>query len=276
MSRHAPGLTSHACTSCGSAALAASQAQATPNEAGDRTAMNAMRRRVVIAASLLPLNAPLLVSCGRREPVEDYSDKLTPGILLEEEKALLPAGELLRDLHPKGLALTKLSEGWVPRLYNDAAGYCTIGYGHLAYRSRCDGKTPKEFLGGISEEVGSQLLLVDMQRAQSALQLAVRNHPALLSDTQYAALCDFIFNVGGGNFRSSTLLRLILARQFDGVPAQLRRWILAGGKVFEGLKKRREREIELFFDGQAIPKAIPRADEDLSPLDVLPPSLAQR
>lgn len=231
-----------------------------------------MQRRTALAAILISPLMPLVGGCTRDETAETLIEKFAPGILLEDERALLPAEETLRTLHPKGLALTKLSEGWVSKLYNDAAGYCTVGYGHLAYRNRCDGRTPKEFLKGISEEEGTKLLIVDMHRAQSALQLAVRKHLDILNDRQYAALCDFIFNVGAVNFRESTLLRLIRAKQFDGVPAQFRRWTLAGGSVFEGLKKRREREIELFFDGQPIPKAVPRPDEDLSPLDILPPS----
>jgi hypothetical protein len=51
----------------------------------------------------------------------------------------------------------------------------------------------------------------------------------------------------------------------------MRRWVLAGGKRYQGLVMRREREIALFFDGQRAPRGLPRADEDLSPLDILPP-----
>jgi lysozyme len=245
----------------------------------DRVVRQADSRPMDRRRALAVLAAPALAAfgaCARRVELasaENLDEKFAPGILLEDDKALLPAGEVLRPLHPKGLRLTKASEGWVPKLYNDAAGYCTVGYGHLVYRNRCDGVNPKEFLGGIDEEAGTRLLLGDMERAQTALQLAVRNHPSLLNDLQFAALCDFIFNVGNTNFRESTLLRLIKAKQFDSVPAQLRRWTLAGGKVFEGLKKRREAEIELFFDGQPVPRAIPRADEDLSPLDIRPAGL---
>jgi GH24 family phage-related lysozyme (muramidase) len=241
----------------------------------DRQALNGGaasrgRRDIVTALALAPI-LPLLSACARPE-APSLSDKPTNVIFLEtdEERAVLPQGEELRRLHDKGLALTKASEGWVNHLYNDAAGYCTVGYGHLCYRKRCDGQSPREYLKGLAEAAGSDLLRGDMQKAQIAVQLAIPNHRQLLNDFQYAALCDFVFNAGAANFRSSTLLKVVLDQQLDRVPAQFRRWILAGGKKFKGLEIRREGEIALFFEGQPVPRSMPRADEDLSPLDIRP------
>lgn len=227
---------------------------------------SAGRRGILRALALAPV-VPMLHACAQ-PTIASLPDKPTNGIFLEDERAVLPEGETLRALHPKGLQLTKISEGWVPRLYNDAAGYCTVGYGHLCYKARCDGATPSEFLKGISETAGTELLRLDMQKAQIAVQAAIPGHRERLNDFQYAALCDFAFNVGGGNFRSSTLLKVVLDRQFDRVPAQFRRWVLARGIRFNGLVKRREGEIALFFEGMAIPKSVPRQDDDLSPLDI--------
>jgi lysozyme len=39
-----------------------------------------------------------------------------------------------------------------------------------------------------------------------------------LTDDQYAALCDIVYNIGGANFRNSTLLQVVNAQQFDRVP----------------------------------------------------------
>lgn len=195
-------------------------------------------------------------------------DRLPSGLLVEEQeqgKALPPAGVQIRPVHPKGLELTKVSEGWVPKLYNDAAGYCTIGYGHLIKKARCNGTEPSEFLPGISKARGSTLLVSDMSGAQITVARAVK---VPLSDVQYSALTDFVFNVGGTNFRTSTLLKRINANQFDQVPVQLRRWTMAGGKTYPGLVTRREAEIALFFDGQPTPKVLPKAGEDVSPIDM--------
>lgn len=195
-------------------------------------------------------------------------DRPASGLLIEEleqGKAIPPAGVQIRPVHPKGLELTKVSEGWVPKLYNDAAGYCTIGYGHLLKKARCNGTEPAEFLAGISKTRGSILLVSDMSGAQITVAMAVK---VPLSDVQYSALTDFVFNVGGANFRASTLLKRINANQFDQVPVQLRRWILAGGKSYPGLVTRRDAEIALFFDGQPTPRGLPRAGEDISQIDV--------
>lgn len=209
-----------------------------------------------------------LTGCSFNPPSAQDLDRPPSGLLVEEQevgKSLPPAGLQIRPVHPKGLKLTKVSEGWVARLYNDAAGYCTIGYGHLIKKSRCNGTEPTEFLSSITEARGTTLLTEDMGGAQIAVATAVK---VPINDLQYSALTDFVFNVGAANFRSSTLLKRINANQFDQVPVQLRRWTQAGGKTYPGLVTRREREIALFFDGQPVPRELPRAGEDVSEVDV--------
>jgi len=216
-------------------------------------------------ASLLILPFVPLAGC-EQDVTPTYRDALTPGIFLEPEyRAVLPEGIELRPVYQKGIDLTKLSEGFRGELYNDAAGYCTIGYGHLIKHARCDGSEPRTFRDGITEPEGEELLRTDMRTPRHAVMTAVSID---LTDGQYAALCDFVFNVGTGNFRSSTLLKRVNARRFDDVPFQFRRWVYAGGKPLAGLETRREREIELFFDGIGIPRAVPSPDEDLSPIDI--------
>src|SRR6266446_10625586 len=100
-----------------------------------------------------------------------------------------------------------------------------------------------------------------MSSAQSAVMLAL-NSDLNLTDGQYAALCDFAFNVGGKNLKTSTLLTYVNNQEFDKVPSQFRRWVRAGSKEISGLMARREREIALFFDGMPIPRAAPGEDED--------------
>ena len=59
-------------------------------------------------------------------------DHITDGIFAEQGyKAALPQGMVLRPVYDKGILLTKDAEGFRPRLYNDIAQHCTIGYGHL-------------------------------------------------------------------------------------------------------------------------------------------------
>lgn len=88
-----------------------------------------------------------------------------------------------------------------------------------------------------------------MRYSQLAVMEAVTRE---LSDSEYAALCDFVFNVSGGGFNKPTLFKVINAPEFNQVPFELRRWVAANKKELPGLKTRRENEIRLFFDNKPI------------------------
>jgi len=57
-----------------------------------------------------------------------------------------------------------------------------------------------------------------------------------------------VFNLGSGNLSSSTLLKKLNNSEYDEVPAQIRRWNKAGGKVLDGLIRRREAEAKMFMN----------------------------
>ena len=222
--------------------------------------------RVVIIVLLAALG--LVAGCEKASEADYPSqDTLTPGIFLdtESQRAVLPAGVEIRKVYAKGIELTKESEGFRSRLYNDAANYCTIGYGHLIKLAPCDGNESNEFRAGISVPQGTEILRRDMEKAERGIMTLVDTD---LTDGQYGALCDFVFNVGAGNFRTSTLRRRVEARDFDRIPFEFRRWVSAGSRKLSGLAKRREKEISLFFEEIGIPRAIPPADVDLSPIDI--------
>jgi len=196
--------------------------------------------------------------------VLDRPDHLTAGALLEPDSAI--SDQLRRELrrvYAAGLSLTKRSEGWSASLYHDVARYCTIGYGHLIKKAACDGSESMEFRNGITEPRGEELLVGDLATAQSTVASAVT---AKLTDGQFAALVDFVFNVGGANFRNSSLLRVVNAGETNSVPVQLRRWVFAKGKAWPGLQTRREGEIDLYFEGLPRP---PASTELVTPIDIL-------
>ena len=56
-----------------------------------------------------------------------------------------------------------------------------------------------------------------------------------------------VYNLGGGNLNASTMLKVLNAGQYEEVPAQMMRWNKAGGKVLEGLTRRRQAEANLFM-----------------------------
>ena len=212
-----------------------------------------------------------LLGCSQKKDleIEQISDALTPGIFWEDiqTRALIPADMVLRPVYPAGINLTKISEGFRSHLYNDAAGFCTIGYGHLIYKKPCNNNNieEQEFINGISEFRGEEILITDMDWAKYSVMNAVSVD---LTPGQYAALVDFVFNVGSSNFKNSTLLKKINSGQHDNVPVQLKRWIRAGGKVYQGLVTRRENEIDLYLENTTIPRLLPRAGEELPDIDI--------
>jgi len=138
-------------------------------------------------------------------------------------------------------------EGFRGSLYNDAAGNCTIGYGHLVHRGRCNGSEPAEFKKGIGEQQAEELLRTDAQTAADAVRRFVH---VPLNQAQFDALVSFVYNLGAGAFEGSTLLKDLNARNFAAVPGQLEQWVHAGGQVLAGLVARREAEARLFTTGR--------------------------
>jgi lysozyme len=114
------------------------------------------------------------------------------------------------------------------------AGYWTIGYGHL-----CSKNHP-----AITLEEGERLLNLDLATAWGA---ALRQCPrlAVQSPERQAVIVDFVFNLGEGRLRSSTLRKRIAADRWDLVPHELRKWVWGGGRKLPGLIRRREAEIAL-------------------------------
>lgn len=191
---------------------------------------------------------------------------LTPGIFLDDSfQRALPPGVAPRHVSAEGLAITKAAEAWRSRLYNDAASYCTIGYGHLIKKRPCDGSEPPAFLQGLTESAGEELLRGDMEKAEVAVMTMVT---VPLTDPQYASLVDFVFNVGSGNFGRSRLLQVVGGGpdRYGEVRYELARWVKAGNTVFPGLRTRRTREANLFFSGMPEPRAT--APADLPLLDI--------
>jgi lysozyme len=67
-----------------------------------------------------------------------------------------------------------------------------------------------------------------------------------LEQNQFDALVSWTYNLGPSNLNKSTMLKVLNASAYEDVPAQIKRWNKAGGKVLEGLVRRREAEALLF------------------------------
>jgi len=110
----------------------------------------------------------------------------------------------------------------------------TLGWGHT--------KDVKEF-DTCSIEKANEWVLQDCANAIDCINHHVT---AGINQNQFDALVSFVFNVGGGNFQSSTLLRELNAGDFKGAAEQFLRWDKQKGKVLPGLTKRRQAEKALF------------------------------
>jgi lysozyme len=129
--------------------------------------------------------------------------------------------------------------------YLDQVGVWTIGVGH----------TGPELHGGITwtREKVMEVFRADVARFAAAVTKLVG---AALKPHEFDALVSFAFNVGTGNFASSTLLRKLNALDYRGAGEQFSRW--NKGKIngvlteLPVLTARRRRERKLFEEGQYV------------------------
>lgn len=128
-----------------------------------------------------------------------------------------------------------LDGGERAQAYRDAVGVLTIGWGHT--------RTVKSDDMTITRAQAEDLLRSDVSSAEAAVNKAVK---VSLNQNQFDALVSFVFNLGEGNFRKSTLLKKLNNGNYAEVPSELLRWVNAGGKPLPGLVRRRKAEATLF------------------------------
>lgn len=136
-----------------------------------------------------------------------------------------------------GLKFIAKWEGMELKSYPDPATGAepwTIGVGHTG------GVKPDDTC---TEEEALEWLKDDCRKAEQCIEDHVEVD---LNQNQIDALVSFIFNLGCGNFRSSTLLKLINVCNMEAAAKQFQKWNKGNGKVMAGLTSRRNAESELF------------------------------
>lgn len=134
------------------------------------------------------------------------------------------------------VSLIKDFEGLELTAYKDIVGVWTIGYGHT--------KTARPGMS-ITKDEAEGLLRDDLAWVEDTINTNVKIE---LTQDQYDALASFIYNVGAGAFKRSTMLRKLNAGDVVGAAAEFKRWNKAGGKAIRGLTRRRKAE-EAWFNG---------------------------
>lgn len=133
-----------------------------------------------------------------------------------------------------GIEIIKHFEGLRLEAYLCPAGVPTIGYGH----------TKGVKLGQkITKEQAEQFLADDYLEAEQQVAHLVK---VPLKHNQLEALTSFVFNLGIGNLRSSTLLRKLNTGDYIGAGQEFDKWVYSKGVKLNGLIARRKEERKLF------------------------------
>lgn len=135
-----------------------------------------------------------------------------------------------------GLLLIEKHEGCYLTSYLCPAGVWTVGIGHT--------RTAKQGIT-ITKKQAYDLLQSDLEIAESIVLSSLQG----LNQNQFDALVSLVFNIGGGNFRSSTLLKKIKQNAPESeIREQFAAWVYAKHKRLPGLVTRRLDESNLFFE----------------------------
>ena len=123
------------------------------------------------------------------------------------------------------------NEGKVNATYIDPVGIATSCYGHTG---------PEVKLGQkFTDEQCLDQLAKDLSAHDKQMMNLVR---VPLTDYQHAAFLSFTYNVGVGNFKSSTMLRKLNSKDYEGACEELSKWVYAKKQKLNGLVTRRQQE----------------------------------
>ena len=136
---------------------------------------------------------------------------------------MMKASELL-------IVKIKEFEGYSSTAYRCAAGVWTCGFGAtkgITATTRCTRQEAERWL----------------RRDLAPIEAYLNTIPEVDTQGRFDSCADFCYNLGMGNFKSSTLLKKIKAGAPTAeIQAEFKRWVYAGGKVLKGLVRRREWE----------------------------------
>ena len=145
-----------------------------------------------------------------------------------------------------GLEILKHYESFKSKKYKCPAGKPTIGYGHVILPSE-----PHLNTAVLTIAQAEELLAKDMVPREQVVKEYVKVE---LTQHQFDALVSIVYNIGNGNFASSTLLKKINAKDFSGAAEEFLKWNKSrvNGVLTElaGLTARRKSERLLFLTGK--------------------------
>ncbi len=142
----------------------------------------------------------------------------------------------------EGLDLIKEFEGFSSEPYKCPAGVPTIGYCSTHYEG---GRHVTLVDRHITEERATEML---KHQVDSTYSSAVNRYVnRYLTQNQFDALVSFTYNLGAGALKSSTLLKDVNKMKDEDAGKEFLKWTHAGGRVLNGLLKRRTAEAKLYL-----------------------------
>lgn len=138
--------------------------------------------------------------------------------------------------------LIKSFEGFYSKPYLCPAGIPTIGYGTIRYEN---GVKVTLADAPITKERALELLMYEVNRA--CVPAVLRYCPVLVGhENKFNAVISFVYNLGSGRLKASTLRRKINAQEWDAAANEFLKWNKGDGRVLRGLDLRRRAEVALF------------------------------
>lgn len=147
----------------------------------------------------------------------------------------------MRKANQEAINLITSFEGCKLTAYQDIVGVWTIGYGNTMYPNGISVKKGD----AITKEYALTLFSAILSRFESGVDRLVR---ADVNENQFGALVSFAYNLGIGTLQKSDMLRKVIKNANDEtIRAEFMRFNKAGGKVVNGLVRRRKAEADLYF-----------------------------
>lgn len=142
-------------------------------------------------------------------------------------------------LSQRGKDFIKSFEGLELRVYPDPAtggAPYTAGYGHTGSDVK-SGMT-------VTQAMADAWFDKDVEKFESGVSELLT---APTTQPQFDAMVSLAYNIGLGNFKSSTLLKKHNAKCYQCAAGQFPAWNRAAGKVMNGLTRRRNAERALYM-----------------------------
>jgi len=145
-----------------------------------------------------------------------------------------------------GKAIMKSSEGWRSEAYyatpeEEKRGLLSIGFGFTYYADGSKIKLGDTMTRAEGDKLFDEHIVPEFERKVESMVTSEIN------ENQFSALVSLCYNIGGGNLKSSTLLRLVNSGDFEAAADEFLKWNKQNKRVLRGLSERRAKERELFL-----------------------------